>query len=160
MTLTLAYTVAHLATFAYLAAFGGRTGLWGGSLLLATSLVTQIGTRILADAFAIFAYLIVVDVCSLTWKISLATFSTRRWPIWVAGLQVNLIGAHILATIFDVPPNNFYFTMLDLWSFPTLLAMVIGTWLDNIFERSRKQLDRATCEPSKAPDAPPTPRII
>ena len=118
--------------------YGGRTGLWGGALQIATSLLS------LAVALSFYmspdSYLMMnlVDLLSLGWKVALALVSSRRWPIWVAAFQLNVVGAH--ASIWLVPhwEGELYYAMFTAWGVPTLLAMIIGTTLDNRHERTKQ----------------------
>lgn len=132
MATTIAYCGVLSAVFVYLALYGGRTGLWGGALL--------IGTYALALAIAL-AYrdnpldriwlMTSVDVFSLGWKFALAIWSTRRWPIWVAGFQLNVVAAHLSIWLVPSWRGELYYAMITVWAIPTLLAMVIGTSLDH-----------------------------
>lgn len=132
MATTIAYCGVLSAVFVYLALYGGRTGLWGGALL--------IGTYALALAIAL-AYrdnpldriwlMTSVDVFSLGWKFALAIWSTRRWPIWVAAFQLNVVASHLSIWLVPSWRGELYYAMITVWAIPTLLAMVIGTSLDH-----------------------------
>lgn len=135
MVTVIAYYVALIATVVYLAMAGGRTGLWGGSCLVVTSVLTLLTVlphpyydRSLPLYFA-------VDIVSLGWKTALACVSTRKWPIWVAAFQLNLVAAHLAVIIAPHIKGQLYYAMLTVWAIPTLLVMVIGTMLDNRFEK-------------------------
>ncbi|MCB2048120.1 MAG: hypothetical protein KDE32_07810 [Novosphingobium sp.] len=131
MVITIAYLAVLGATFAYLAAYGGRTGLWGGGLLIVTSLISLVIALAFAGTAIAATLLTIVDVASLVWRMWLAFWSTRRWPIWIAGFQLNVVAAHV--SIWFVPSwrGELYYAMITVWAVPTLLAMVIGTSLDN-----------------------------
>ena len=89
MVITIAFYGVLCATLAYLALYGGRTGLWGGSLYLITSLLSLAVTLIFDDTTVRIWLMTLVDVLSLGWRMALAFWSNRRWPIWVAGFQIN-----------------------------------------------------------------------
>lgn len=132
MVTTIAFYGALIAAFAYLCTFGGRTGLWGGALLLATSLLALfVALYFRNDPVLRIWLMMLVDVFSLGWKLALAIWSTRNWPIWVAAFQVNVVAAHV--SIWLVPDwrGELYYAMITVWAIPTVLAMVIGTILDN-----------------------------
>jgi peptidoglycan/LPS O-acetylase OafA/YrhL len=131
MLTTFAFYGVLSATFAYLALYGGRTGLWGGSLLITTSLLSLAVTLAFDDTQIRVLLMTVVDILSLGWRLALAMWSNRRWPIWVAGFQVNVVAAHI--SIWFVPnwKGELYYAMITVWAIPTLLAMIIGTLVDN-----------------------------
>lgn len=135
MFTTIAYCGVLSATFAYLALYGGRTGIWGASLL--------VGTYLLALAVAVFFdsglpriwLMTLIDVFSFGWKLALAIWSSRRWPIWVAGFQANVVAAHVSIWLVPAWKGELYYAMITVWAIPTLLAMLIGTTLDRRHER-------------------------
>lgn len=130
MITTIAYCGVLGATFAYLAIYGGRTGLWGASLLVFTYLLSLVVAIGFDSTHARVLLMTGVDVFSLCWKAALACWSTRRWPIWVAAFQLNVVAAHV--SIWFVPAwrGELYYAMITVWAIPTLLAMIIGTFLD------------------------------
>jgi len=131
MTTTIAFYGALIAAFAYLATYGGKTGLWGVSLYSAGSLLSLWVAIGVENPFERLWLMAAVDFLSLGWKLALAIWSTRNWPIWVAAFQVNVVAAHL--SIWMVPSwrGELYYAMTTVWAIPTLLAMVIGTILDN-----------------------------
>jgi len=131
MVTTIAFYGVLCAALAYLALFGGKTGLWGGSLFLATSLLSlAVAVLFRNDAFVRIWLMTLVDVLSLGWRLALAFLSTRSWPIWVAGFQVNVVAAHVSIWLVPSWKGELYYAMITVWAIPTLLAMVIGTLLD------------------------------
>jgi hypothetical protein len=128
---TIAYLAVLAAVFAYLALYGGRTGLWGGALLIGTSMASLTIAVAFAGSPLAGPLLAVVDVMSLAWKLALAFLSNRRWPIWVAAFQVNVVAAHVSVWLVPTWRGELYYAMITVWAIPTLLAMLIGTALDN-----------------------------
>ena len=131
MVTTIAFYGVLVATLAYLSIYGGKTGLWGGSLYLVTSLLSLAVTLVFDDTNVRIWLMTFVDILSLGWRTALAFWSSRRWPVWVAGFQVNVVAAH--ASIWLVPSwrGELYYAMITVWAVPTLLAMIIGTSLDH-----------------------------
>lgn len=131
MVTTIAFYGALIAAFAYLATYGGKTGLWGGLLLSAGSLLSLWVAIGVENPFERLWLMAAVDFLCLGWKLALAFLSTRRWPVWVAAFQVNIVAAHV--SIWLVPDwrGELYYAMVTVWAIPTVLAMVIGTILDN-----------------------------
>jgi hypothetical protein len=131
MVTTIAFYGTLIAAFAYLATYGGKTGLWGGSLFSAGSLLSLWVAIGVENTFERVWLMAAVDFLSLGWKLALAFLSTRCWPIWVAAFQVNVVAAHV--SIWLVPDwrGELYYAMITVWAIPTVLAMVIGTILDN-----------------------------
>ena len=140
MVTTIAYCGVLGATFAYLAIYGGRTGLWGASLLVLTYLLALVVAIGFESTQARVLLMTGVDVFSFCWKVALACWSTRRWPIWVAAFQFNVVAAHV--SIWFVPAwrGELYYAMITVWAIPTLLAMIIGTFLDRRHESDQPKI--------------------
>ena len=83
--------------------------------------------------------MLAVDTLSLALKLAIAFNSNRRWPIWVAGFQVNTVLAE--AAIFFSPAYkiDFFHAMATIWAMPTLFAMAIGIFLDNAHDRMARR---------------------
>ncbi len=132
MVTTIAFYGVFCAALVYLALYGGKTGLWGGSLFLATSLLSLAVAVLFRDEATVRIWLMtVVDILSLGWRTALAIWSSRRWPVWVAGFQVNVVAAHLSIWLVPSWKGELYYAMITVWAIPTLLAMIIGTSLDN-----------------------------
>lgn len=69
-----------------------------------------------------------VDVAVLVGFVGVALRSPRFWPLWVAGLQLTTTMGHLLKSIdTDLFPKA-YGAALQIWSYPILLLLFIGTW--------------------------------
>jgi peptidoglycan/LPS O-acetylase OafA/YrhL len=133
--ISLSYLAALLLTCAYLARFGGRTGRWGGAIVLGGFLLSL--AAVYASAWiSAFSYtlvsnsLVIIDLFSLIAKVMLALYSNRRWPLWVAAFQFNTVAAHGVAMISPAIKGEYYYAMITVWAVPTLFVMVVGTMLD------------------------------
>lgn len=136
MITTIAFYGVLCAALAYLALYGGKTGLWGGSLFLVTSLLSLAVVLLFRDDPTVRIWLMtLVDLLSLGWRTALAMWSSRRWPIWVAGFQANVVAAHVSIWLVPAWKGELYYAMITVWAIPTLLAMLIGTTLDRRHER-------------------------
>ena len=131
MVVTAAYYLALLAALTYVISFGGRTGRWGGLFLLITSVMSLVTVLTLRHQGVVIPVLMAVDVLSLGWKLGLAYVSSRRWPIWVAGFQMNIVAAHLTVLVIPSWRTDLYYAMITVWAMPTLLVMVLGTALDS-----------------------------
>lgn len=136
MVTTIAYLAALGATFAYLVAYGGQTGLWGGTLQVGASLVSLVIAIAFSGSRLAPSLLASVDFALLGAMLWLALRSTRRWPIWVAGFQVNVVAAHVSIWIVPDWRGDLYYAMITVWAIPILLVMTIGTSLDRRHEFS------------------------
>jgi hypothetical protein len=130
MQVFLFYLASLLATCVYLWVYGGRTGRW----MVADQFVTAVLAAVLSYNAPSFVWLqprmAMLDVASLLVKIAIAFLSNRRWPIWVAALQLNTVLAQVAIMISPDFRNAFYYAMATIWAMPTLLVMVLGLYFD------------------------------
>lgn len=72
--------------------------------------------------------LLIVDAAVLAAFVLVALYSSRFWPLWVAGLQLTTSMAHLLKAIeLDLMPHA-YGAAARFWSYPILLILAIATW--------------------------------
>lgn len=138
MIVPIAFSIAVIASCAYVMIFGGRTGRWGGGILLATwplswavAPLNHAYGRGLPDLF-------LVDLIVLVGLVAVALASTRRWPVWVAAFQLNTVAAHLAIMLSPAVLSQAYYGMITIWGVPMLAAMVIGTWLDRKFQSTHE----------------------
>jgi len=71
---------------------------------------------------------LLVDVGALAAFTFLALRSDRFWPMWIAGLQLTTVIAHVLKAIqLDLMPQA-YAAAARFWVYPIFLIIVVGTW--------------------------------
>ncbi|HEX7783143.1 MAG TPA: hypothetical protein VF509_10085 [Sphingobium sp.] len=138
MIVPIAFSIAVIASCAYVMLFGGRTGRWGGAILLATwpiswavAPLNHAYGRGLPDLFF-------VDLIILIGLVTIALASTRRWPIWVAAFQLNTVAAHLAILLSPAVLLQAYYAMITVWGVPMLAAMVIGTRMDRKFQSTHE----------------------
>lgn len=75
----------------------------------------------------------IVDFVLLASLVALALRSDRFWPLWAAAFQ--LVGTTVhLASMTET--GNFawaYAVGLIFWSYPVMIALAVGTWLEGRF---------------------------
>jgi hypothetical protein len=78
-----------------------------------------------------------VDLLTLTGFVFIALRTDRFWPMWVAGLQLTTLIAHLLKAIqLDLVPHA-YAAAGRFWVYPIFLLIVIGTWRSH--QRQRRE---------------------
>lgn len=86
--------------------------------------------------------LLIIDAAVLAAFVAVALYSSRFWPLWVAGLQLTTSMAHLLKAIeLDLMPHA-YGAAARFWSYPILLILAIATWRSQ--RRSGDQEESAT----------------
>ena len=79
--------------------------------------------------------ILVVDLAVLGAFVAVALRSERFWPLWVSGLQLTSTVPHLLKLIDPGLMPFAYAAAETIWSYPILIAIVIGTW------RTRRKAD-------------------
>ena len=92
---------------------------------IATRLVlSPVTSRYSGIEFGVF----VVDLLTLAGFVAIALRTDRFWPLWVAGLQLTTLVAHMLKAIkIDLLPHA-YAAAGRFWVYPIFLIIVVGTW--------------------------------
>jgi len=86
---------------------------------------------------------LVVDFLTLTGFVVIALRTDRFWPLWVAGLQLTTMTAHMLKAVeIDLMPKA-YAAAGRFWVYPIFLIIVIGTWRSHQRRRSERQASTA-----------------
>jgi nicotinamide riboside transporter PnuC len=81
----------------------------------------------------------IVDVAVLVGFTVIALRSDRFWPLWIAGLQLTTIIAHLFKVVdLDLLPKV-YAAAARFWVYPIFLIIVIGTWRSH--QRRRRERD-------------------
>jgi len=70
----------------------------------------------------------IVDLATLAAFVTLALFSRRFWPLWVAGLQLTASTAHALKLVEASLVPYAYAAAERFWSYPILIIIAIGAF--------------------------------
>ena len=74
--------------------------------------------------------ILVVDGLLLVYLLALALNSDRYWPLWAAGFQIVGTLIHVARFVDSSIWHSAYATAQVFWSYPVLLALGMGTWLE------------------------------
>lgn len=77
----------------------------------------------------------IVDFATLAAFVTLALFSRRFWPLWVAGLQLTASAAHAIKLFDDSLIPLAYAAAERFWSYPILLIIALGAFRAHRRER-------------------------
>ena len=69
-----------------------------------------------------------VDAAVLVGFTAIALRSDRFWPLWLAGLQLTTILAHLFKAVDLQLIPQVYAAAARFWVYPIFLIIVIGTW--------------------------------
>jgi hypothetical protein len=115
---------------------------WVAVTCLVASLATRLTISPLHQRYSgVEIGVFLVDLATFAAFTFVALRTQRFWPLWIAGLQLTTVMAHILKAIDTSLFPIAYAAAGRLWSYPILLILVVGTW------RNRRRLlrqERAT----------------
>jgi hypothetical protein len=101
-------------------------------IAVATCLVATFATNIVYTPKGSFVGVelgvFLVDIGTFVAFTFLALRSERFWPLWLAGLQLTTVIAHLLKAVqLDLMPQA-YAAAARFWVYPIFLIIVVGTW--------------------------------
>jgi len=121
------YTI--LALVSAFAFWRGRTDERAAA---AICILATLGSNVVYDPKGAYAGVevgvFVVDTATFAGFAYIALRSERFWPLWLAGLQLTTVFAHLLKAVeLDLLPQA-YAAAARFWAYPIFLIIVIGTW--------------------------------
>ncbi len=135
----------HVLLFNALLALSCGYALWRGGLperivsgaLVLAALATTVSYSPVAVRFrAVELGLLATDLMLLAILVVVALRADRAWPLALAALQLDTVGAHLAKAIDGEVIEVTYALMISVWSYPMLILLAIGTW------RHRRRLAR------------------
>jgi hypothetical protein len=139
MFFNVALSIIFIATCGIAFRWGGFDERLTACAFIANAILTNLVSEFDPNRYAHTATLqFYADVALLAMLLVLALRSDRFWPMWAAAFQLILILVH---TGSGFQTGNFawaYYAALIFWSFPLMLALAAGTWLE---ARSRREWD-------------------
>ncbi len=124
--------------FAALLASTGMAWRWGGldEKLASTGFIISALASNLANTghySQTETGVLVVDLALLAGLVILALRSDRFWPMWAAAFQLVGTMVHIASMTETADFAWAYAVGLIFWSYPVLIALMVGTWLEARF---------------------------
>ena len=102
---------------------------WVAATCILASVATRLAISPLHQRYSgVEIGVFLVDVATLIAFTMVALRTQRFWPLWIAGLQLTTVLAHILKAIDTTLFPIAYAAAGRLWSYPILLILVVGTW--------------------------------
>jgi len=123
------YHALLIAVCAYAFLAGRKDEQFAAAICLIATVATRLVLSPTASRYSgVEAGVFVVDLLVLAGFTAIALRSDRFWPLWVAGLQLTTIIAHMLkAAQFELIPQV-YAVAARFWVYPIFLIIVVGTW--------------------------------
>ncbi len=138
----LQYWIILLAVSAYAFARGRIDERSAALICIVATIATRLVHSPLNQRFSgVEIGVLAVDLLTLAGFVAIALRSERFWPLWVAGLQLTTIVAHILKAIHIELLPHAYAAAARLWVYPIFLIIVVGTWRTH--QRTRQEARRS-----------------
>lgn len=107
---------------------GAPERIVGGSLLTAYAATLLAYSELPSRFNQVEMTVLLVDALLLCGLVAVALRADRLWPLFVAGLHLTTIGAHLIK-FFDINMIRVtYAVMIAAWSYPMLVLLAVGTW--------------------------------
>ena len=119
--------LAAVSVFAF--TYGRMDERIAAAICIVATIVTWLFNSPLAVRYTtIETGVLAADLLALAGFTLLALHSQRFWPLWVAGLQLTTMIAHLLKAVqIDLMPQA-YAAAARFWVYPIFLIIVVGTW--------------------------------
>lgn len=133
-----AYTIALLCTTIFVVRRGDRIARWSITGIWVGFIAATWATLAIANDDAYLKTILSIELTSLIFKIYMTNLSNRRWPIIIAGLQINVVCGQISLLISSSYFAKVLYFASTLWAIPVLLVISLGLYMDNRWDiRSR-----------------------
>lgn len=140
------YHVILIAVSAYAFMAGRSDERVAATICLVATIATRLVLSPMTNRYSsVEAGVFVVDLAVLAGFTVIALRSDRFWPLWVAGLQLTTILAHLLKAVDYSLVPQIYAVAARFWVYPIFMIIVIGTWRSH--QRTRNETD-GTAYPS------------
>ena len=125
----LIYLALLITVSAYAFLRGRAEERYAAAICILATLATRVVISPLANRYSgIELGVFLVDFLTLAGFVAIALRTERFWPLWVAGLQLTTLVAHLLKAIqLDLVPHA-YAAAGRFWVYPIFLIIVVGTW--------------------------------
>lgn len=133
-----AYTIALLCTSIYVVHAGDRIAKWSMVGIWIGFVAATWATLAIASDATYLHTILAIEVLSLIFKVCMVHLSDRRWPIIIAGLQLNVVCGQISLLISSGYLAKVLYAASTFWAIPVLLVISLGLYMDNRWDtRSR-----------------------
>ena len=105
---------------------GDRETQFAGLIALVATLLSAASVTFLGAGQPVETVVAVVDLGVLALFVWIALRSYRFWPLWVSGLQLTTVLAHILRILNPQLVDIAYQAAMRFWSYPILLIIAVA----------------------------------
>jgi len=121
-----------LATCLLAVARGDGDSRMAAGICLVAAVSSLIVVRPLASRYSgVEVGVLLVDVLTLAAFVWLALRSTHFWPLWISGLQLTTLLAHLSMEVESALLPRAYAAAAVFWSYPILIIIAVGAWREH-----------------------------
>lgn len=139
--IALLYAFALAAVGIYVVHFGGMAGRFTIGVIAILFFASTVATWLIPSDRPYQTAMFGIDLLSLTLKSTIALCSKRRWPIIIAGFQLNAVCAQTAVFVAPSFTTKFHYAMMTIWAVPTLVVLCIGVALDRRYDQNALAVD-------------------
>ena len=111
--------------------WGGLDEKWASSAFILAALASNLAN---ASRYGhTETGILIVDLALLAGLLLIALRSDRFWPMWAAAFQMVAVTVHIASLTENGKFAWAYAVGLIFWSYPVLIALMVGTWMEARF---------------------------
>ena len=123
------YYLMLIAVAAYAFLHGSADARLAAAICVIATVATALVLSPVAHRYSRVEYgVFIVDLLALLGFVAIALRTDRFWPLWVAGLQLTTLLAHLMKIVAaDLLPHA-YGAAGRFWVYPIFLIIVVGTW--------------------------------
>nr|WP_294170969.1 hypothetical protein [uncultured Sphingomonas sp.] len=114
---------------------GDRETRFAALIALAGSLLSAASVYSVGGARPVEGFVALVDLGVLAAFVYVALRSCRFWPLWVAGLQLTTVLAHLLRLISPDLVDIAYQAAMRFWSYPILIILAMAAWRTHRYQQ-------------------------
>jgi len=123
------YYVLLTAVAAYAFVRGSADARLAAAICVIATIATKLVLSPVPHRYSGVEYgVLIVDLLTLVGFVAIALRTDRFWPLWVAGLQLTTMLAHLMKLIENDLLAHAYGAAGRFWVYPIFLIIVIGTW--------------------------------
>lgn len=124
-----AYWVVVIAITLFAFIKGEREEWFVMAILILGTLLTRVANDLTSGLYDHMEWgVVLVDCLTLAALTTVALFTRRFWPLWVAGFQLASSSAHLLRLLHTGLPPYIYAVAERFWIYPMLIAVLVGTF--------------------------------
>lgn len=141
MAIFSAYAIALLCTSIYVVHVGDRIARWSMAGIWIGFVAATWATLAIVSDTTYLRTILAIEILSLIFKVFIVHLSDRRWPIIIAGFQINVVCGQISLLISSSYLAKVLYAASTFWAIPVLLVISLGIYTDKRWDTRSRAMD-------------------